>query len=362
MASQFETPGLRFHRFESARSKLSDGLVGLVRPRVQVSGWQAAANTAGDIVSDTNARGLTHSRPDNNGRATASLKENRPREDLRKRSRYDLQTPYHAGVESPRMDQSKQDLKRVRLKLQLRREQCRTNQARYRNKQRNLQQHLETTVQELRQELDRLKQQRQDILLAEKTDQSPWTIVAEVFRIIDNSFCSPWNLEREEDVQNDIETKRNLAFLHQAFTSNVAVGGVSGIDTVIEQWRRVSQYFGDTQLQLQRVESVVQGVITASAKLRFTVTELTLRQLFPHVLEFEPQSKYDVHPFLRERLLGQHIDCSVSVTFLFDDENGRVTRVEPQIDLMPGLLRVLRNLSDVSEVCYSDLPTSGDEA
>ncbi|KAK1934133.1 bZIP transcription factor 1 [Phytophthora citrophthora] len=252
------------------------------------------------------------------------------------------------------MNQDAAELKRSRIKAEIRREQCRTNQARYRNKQRNLQLQLETAVKHLRDELTLLKRQRQKILLAEKTDQSPWTIVTEVFRVLENSFKAPWNLEREEDMQNDTEAKRNLAFLHRTFTADAAVGEVRGIDNVIEQWRRISQYFGESQLQLQRVESVAPGAITATARLRFVATELTLRYMFPHLRDVEPQSKYDIQPSLRDKLLGHHVDCVISVDFLFESENGRVARVEPQIDMMPILAQILKNMSDVAEVWCSN--------
>eukprot|EP00644_Phytophthora_capsici_P016516 jgi/Phyca11/123835/e_gw1.52.195.1 len=252
------------------------------------------------------------------------------------------------------MNQDAAELKRRRVKAEIRREQCRTNQARYRNKQRNLQLQLETSVEHLRNELTLLKRQRQKIVFAEKTDQSPWTIVTEVFRVLENSFKAPWNLEHEEDMHNDIEAKKNLAFLHRTFTSDVAVGEVRGIDSVIEQWRRTSQYFGEAQLQLHRVELVAPGAITTTARLRFVVTELTLRYMFPHLRDVEPQSKYDIQSSLREKLLGHRVDCAISVDFLFESENGRVARVEPQIDLLPVLTQILRNMSDVAEVWCSN--------
>ncbi|KAG3111935.1 hypothetical protein PI124_g8365 [Phytophthora idaei] len=212
---------------------------------------------------------------------------------------------------------------------------------------------LESSVEKLRQELARLKRRRQDIVLAEKTDQNPWIIVAEVFHILQNSFRCPWNLEIDEDMQNDNAMRKNLAFLQNTFTSDVAMGELSGIDELINQWRRCSQYFGDARLHLQRVESMAPGVMKATARLHVTITELIVRFAFPHLSEPEPVSKYDTNPPLRERLKGKHLDCSVSIDFHFDEDNGRVTRLEPRIDVMPALLRKLGDLSDVVEVCYS---------
>jgi hypothetical protein len=347
MASRFETPVPRLRRFEHARAKLSDGLVGIVLPRA--SRWHSAnlASDAERAASPLPKLGRqSYSAYDNSGEATTallSLTEDQARIASKKRSRDDSPTP---------PDRGDPDLNR--LKSEVRREQCRTNQARYRNQQRNMQLQLETSVKQLRQELEHLKCQRQNVLLAEKTDQSPWTIVAEVFRIVQKSLNSPWNLEHDEDMQNDSETGRSVEFLQTAFTSDVAMGDVRGVDALMKQWRHYSLQFGDSRLRLQRVEEVSPSVMTAQARLHVKVSELVLRHAFPHLSDSEPTSKYDVHPCLRERLLGQHLSCSVSVDFLFDSENGRVARLEPRIDLIPALFRALGNVEDVAEACYGD--------
>ncbi|KAG2813858.1 hypothetical protein PC129_g13586 [Phytophthora cactorum] len=356
MANYCEAPGIRSHHFEQARAKLSDNLVGQVLPRSQATSRRSNHVTTRDSSAETTS-------------ALLSLTEEWS-QDPRKRSLYEHLTvhsstlamnrrsglpasPSRAESMSSSTDQEKVGFKRNRIKSEIRREQCRANQARYRNKQRNLQIQLESSVEKLRQKLARLKRRRQDIVLAEKTDQNPWIIVAEVFHVLQNSFRCPWNLEIDEDMQNDNTMRKNLAFLQKTFTSDVAMGELSGIDELINQWRRYSQYFGDARLHLQRVESMAPGVMKATARLHVTITELIVRFAFPHLSEPEPVSKYDINPPLRERLKGKHLDCSVSIDFQFDEDNGRVTRLEPRIDVIPALLRKLGDLSDVVEVCYS---------
>ncbi|ETO82571.1 hypothetical protein F444_03337 [Phytophthora nicotianae P1976] len=342
MASHYETPGLRSHRFEQARARLSDGLVGLVVPRAQGSGCDSRSAATQNTSEETAPRSL-------------SLAEEwhlTLHGSINRHSMLPASDPFAESM-SPSTEQEKVKYKQKCMKSEIRREQCRANQARYRNKQRSLQMNLESSVEELRQELCRLKRRRQDIVLAEKTDQNPWTIVAEVFHILQNSFRSPWKLENDEDMQNDVETRKTLEFLQNIFTSDAAMGKVSGIDELIDRWRRYSQYFGDAHLYLQRVESLTPGVMRATARLHVTITELIVRFAFPHLLEMEPVSKYDINPPLRERLVGQLVDCSFSIDFHFDEDNGRVARLEPRIDVIPELLRVLGNLSDVDEVCYS---------
>ncbi|KAG2792864.1 hypothetical protein PC129_g23219 [Phytophthora cactorum] len=65
----------------------------------------------------------------------------------------------------------------------LRRQQCRTNQARYRDRQRNAQMQLEKRVEQLQQEV---KRKYRDLASREKSNQSPWRVVAEVFSLFEN--------------------------------------------------------------------------------------------------------------------------------------------------------------------------------
>ncbi|GMF26494.1 unnamed protein product [Phytophthora lilii] len=364
MASRFEIPS----HFERAQARLSDGLVGLVVPRGKVGGWHSvdlapsgvsnydqSADTdtqrlrqpAVDSKDSVSVRGVARSCDQVRSKhaisratmaALLSLTEEKHSESSRKRSHDDLRSSPPRSVRSvlpaavssrraPRVisEDDEMALRRKRARYEIRREQCRTNQARYRNKQRNMQLRLEEAVKQVRQELGNLKRRRQEVLLAEKTDQSPWTIVAEVFRIAENSFRSPWRLESEADMHNDMEMRKNLAFLSEAFTSDVAVGEITGIDSLIEQWRRYSQYFGDAPRAAECV---------------------------PTPVGRDPPSKYDSQPpSLYDRLLGQQLECRVSVDFHFDEGNGRVSRLELKIDFLQALFRVLGNLEEVSEAC-----------
>ncbi|KAF4137484.1 hypothetical protein GN958_ATG13328, partial [Phytophthora infestans] len=323
MASRYETPGLRFHHFEQARARLSDNLVGLVAPRAQgtdrdssnsrletleraplalirvfsfsiilhFAQYNSVTLTApwSNIISKLTTRGNNEETTSKHISLTDEWSQG-----PRQKNLYEHQTIHvsasntRAGPMSPGSDQEKVGLKRKCMRSEIRREQCRANQARYRNKQRNLQLRLEASVEELRQELCHLKRRRQDIVLAEKTDQNPWIIVAEVFRILQNSFRSPWNLENDEAMKNDIETRKNLDFVQKTFTADVAMGDLNGIDELISRWRRYSQYFGDARIYLQHVEWLAPGVMTATARLHVTISELIVRFAFPHLSEIEP--------------------------------------------------------------------------
>ncbi|KAF4137242.1 hypothetical protein GN958_ATG13565 [Phytophthora infestans] len=225
-----------------------------------------------------------------------------------------------------------------------RREQCRANQARYRDKQRNAQLQLERSVEQLHKELDTLKRRYRDLASLERSNQSPWSIVAEVFRLLETSFRSPWRVASTREMQNHSETRQILAILERAFAHDAAMGELRGVDALMEQLLLFSQYFGQPHLKLQRIESVAPGVMAARAKLSVTVTELTLRHAFPHLAGGEDRV------LLFQRLLGQRLECDCSLSFLFDEDSERVARLEVSIDLATPLYEVLGSLKDVSNV------------
>ncbi|OWZ00032.1 Bzip transcription factor [Phytophthora megakarya] len=144
------------------------------------------------------------------------------------------------------------------------------------------------------------------------------------------------------------ETRQILALLERAFAHNTAMGELQGVDALMEQLRLYSQCFGRPMLQLQCVESVTPGVMTAVAKLSLTMSEVTLQHVFPHLAESTDDA--DDRSELYQRLLGQRLDCSSSMTFLFDEGSGRVVRLETCVDVVTPLLRVLGNVKDVLDV------------
>ncbi|KAE8999954.1 hypothetical protein PR002_g18313 [Phytophthora rubi] len=79
------------------------------------------------------------------------------------------------------------------------------------------------------------------------------------------------------------QTRLTLAVLERAFAHDAAMGDLRGVDALMKQLRLYSQCFDDPRLQLKRIESVAAGVMTAHVKLSVTVTEFTLKRIFPHL-------------------------------------------------------------------------------
>uniref|UniRef100_A0AAV1T517 Bzip transcription factor n=1 Tax=Peronospora matthiolae TaxID=2874970 RepID=A0AAV1T517_9STRA len=232
-----------------------------------------------------------------------------------------------------------------------RREQCRANQARYRDKQRHAQLMLEKSVGQLKNELVTLKRQVRDMSSRKRSHQSPWSITTEVFRLIEASFCSPWRMTSTREMKRYTETRHIIAVLEQPFAHDVAMGDLQGLDELLEQLRLYSHNFGTPSLQLQRIEAVTPIVMAAQATLSVTITKLTLRHVFPHLVDVSGQDRVQGdRNRLYQRLLDQRLDCSCSVTFLFDEDSDRVVRFSTSIEFIPALLRLLGDLRDVSDV------------
>ncbi|ETP23623.1 hypothetical protein, variant [Phytophthora nicotianae CJ01A1] len=280
---------------------LSDSLASLMRPRASTGRYHLdvvglttpveAAVSPYDVSNSFVARASLHDESRAKGEATnalLSLTASRPsqlRAKATKRALDEMEL-----LTSPAKLKETNKRKREEDNKFRRREQCRANQARYRDKQRNAQLQLERSVEQLHKELETLKRRYRDLASRERSNQSPWSVVAEVFRLLETSFRSPWRMSSTQEMKNHSETRQILAILERSFAHDAAMGELQGVDTLMEQLLLFSQFFGKPHLKLQRIESVAFGVMAARAKLSLTVTEFTLRHAFPHLEETRSRS------------------------------------------------------------------------
>ncbi|OWZ03836.1 Bzip transcription factor [Phytophthora megakarya] len=249
------------------------------------------------------------------------------------------------------------DNEQIEIKKAIRREQCRNNQARYRDRQRAHQRRMNHKVQQLHEEVQGLKLKRQRLRYGEKTKCSPWGIVSDVFRLLETSFQSPWHMTNADEMMKHAEPQQILAVLQKSFLYDVGMGDLNGVTALLEQLRRYSLYFSDPKLHLKRVEEVVPGVVTATAQFNVTVSEFTLRCVFPHLQPNPVDVFTDELRSLRGKLLGQRLQCNCKLTFLMDQHSGRVARLETSVDWMTPLFQLLKNASEVSRVLSEALLT-----
>ncbi|GMF18663.1 unnamed protein product [Phytophthora fragariaefolia] len=288
----------RMNRHPIAHTDLSDGLVGLVRPRARAGRRRSDAGIPfgfQDVVTScSNTMGTAASPGDEFGGAGDTLlshtENNCPQ-------RFRREDPRRAVISSMTLDEatssstlkSNELLKRKRddtkcAKKSRRLEQCRVNQSRYRNKQRNKMVRLDNDVEQLRREIKNLKHGYRDLSSRERSSNNPWGIVAEVFHLLESSFRSPWCYASTRETMIHPQIRLTMAVLERAFAHDAAMGDLCGVEALMEQLRLYSQCFGGSRLRLKRIETVSAGVLAARAELSVTLTESALKHMLPRVV------------------------------------------------------------------------------
>ncbi|OWY90909.1 Bzip transcription factor [Phytophthora megakarya] len=305
-----------FEHFEPCQTQLGDEIVGFVFPRVPQARHTNLSQEK-SLLADSRSSGVPGIITNTESHQAESIIETISNELL----------------------QTDKTITRKRKGID-RREQCRINQVRYRKRQRLILLQLEESVKRLRKEVAYLKRVVRPEL---KCKHSPWAIVAEVVRQV-NDYLSLW---RKVDVATTTHDIKLRTFLEECFSPVVTMGDTTGVDALIEQLQHYAPNFGDPKLQLQRIESKVPGVMMATGRFQMTVTELSLCKVFLNLPLGSRIGRDGRHATLHERLLGQRLSCSCTITFLFDD-NGRVDRLEVNLDLVNPLLQVFEKLEDVA--------------
>ncbi|GMF65216.1 unnamed protein product [Phytophthora lilii] len=236
--------------------------------------------------------------------------------------------------------------RRVAVKSEACREQCRTNQARYRQKQREYVSNLETTVAQLRDEIPMLEVQRRR--LQYDSQQRVWDVVVEYFQLFRHGVgdAAEQGSAISSDVLRASEAQQQLMFLRSTMAPDVEFGNVSGVEVLMEHWRRLSEYHENLEFQLTHMEKVSESIVTATAMLSVTITKTTLECVFPHLMRSENVEDLS----LAVKLLGHKLSYPCSVLFVWDEETSLVVQLETDIDMATPLLRLLGTLKDVSRV------------
>lgn len=233
--------------------------------------------------------------------------------------------------------------KRIRIKTDRRREQCRANQARYRNKQRGEAAVLEERVEQLRAEVSNLERQRQLQYRGADASELPMQIVMEYFRL----FRHGLSFEETDEAAARPSGSQQVAFLQSAMATDLHYGDFRGVDVLIEQWRRYSRLHGDLAFELESAFSVEKNAVAshrasytihATASLMLTITQATIQHVFPHV---EPLAQ------LKARLLGKRVRYPCSLVFEFD-ESDKVQVLVCSMDYVVSLQQVLGNVYEVA--------------
>ncbi|KAK1935469.1 hypothetical protein P3T76_010694 [Phytophthora citrophthora] len=220
---------------------------------------------------------------------------------------------------SQRLRRDNRSLNQALSEQQRLRELRRLRQVRYRKKKDEYTNNLEEQTRNLRKEIEMLER-RQRSVSSFTTKESVWSTVIEFFRLFRYGLIAP-NTSAQED------------FLLNAVTLDV------GLEVLIRSWK----WFQDVEFELKELKKAGRNSLLASTTTSVMITEMTLRNVFPHLFR-------DGDREIVEKLLNQRLVMRGSMQFEWDAAYCRVAIVMTQSDLLTPMLRLLGGLETTSYV------------
>jgi hypothetical protein len=212
------------------------------------------------------------------------------------------------------------------------RELRRVRQIRYRKKKDEYANDLEAETQQLRGEVDKLEQRLRSVSSATPAKESVWGVATEYFRLF--RFGLPASSGTAQ-----------LSFVRNTMSSELVFNAGRGPEAMTRNWRWLSLWFQDVELGLEGLDKRAAGSLIAGTTTSVTITERTLRNVFPHLSNDE----FGDTAFAK-KLLNQRIVMCGSTCFEWDAALGRVTSVSSQSDMLTPMLRLLGSLEGVARV------------
>ncbi|KAG2878351.1 hypothetical protein PC129_g20260 [Phytophthora cactorum] len=209
------------------------------------------------------------------------------------------------------------------------RELRRQRQIRYRKKKDDYANTLEEETHQLQGEINKLEKRRRSALAAIPAKENVWSVATEYFRLFRYGLKT-----MEPSAQQDL--------LRKSMAPDVAYNAGRGPEAIMRSWKCLSMWFEDVELELEDLTKTGRGSIVAETTTQVTITERTLRNVFPHL------SSSDEGRALADKLLNQRLVMRGSVRFEWDPVYCRMASVMSQSDLLRPVLRLLGTLDDTS--------------
>ncbi|EGZ15339.1 hypothetical protein PHYSODRAFT_447819, partial [Phytophthora sojae] len=197
-------------------------------------------------------------------------------------------------------------------------------QRRYRAKQKNHLETLEKETQQLRREIAALESRRR----GNQTKEDIWNVAAQYFDLFRRGTQLKPRFNAMAATISDNQTALNDGYATEAARRSWCF----------------SQRFDDFEVEPFGLKRMENGSVTIATRTSVTLTERTLRKVFPHLC-----ASHDGR-HLRDRLLGQRIVMHGSTYFQWDSDSGRVVNVIAQSDMLTPMLHLLGSLEDVAFV------------
>ncbi|KUF95402.1 bZIP transcription factor 1 [Phytophthora nicotianae] len=228
------------------------------------------------------------------------------------------------------------------LKKKIRhRERCRINQARYRQRQMQVETEIEDVIAKIRSEIKELER-KSNGTVRPPTTPTGFALASEYFRQFNYYVSSPGTL-----------FKMAFKFLNETMAPDVMGGSFFGVDAQLENWRLFALYFDDVRVDLTGLNTPTSDTLVAGTVTRVTITTNTLCRAFPHLnRDGTGGSKGGVWSPLAAKMLGKSLVMRGSVSFRWDSATDKVVSIYSQADMLTPMLNLLGSLEDVSCAFY----------
>ncbi|RLN52764.1 hypothetical protein BBJ28_00012014 [Nothophytophthora sp. Chile5] len=230
------------------------------------------------------------------------------------------------------------------VRLERRRKQCRVSQRRYRDKKGSTEYNLRLDVNSLRERVQALTGLRE--LLETKIWSSRLAQNAAVLKAVEQYFAVfEQGLHNPEAGGENVRRcfEMQAGFLRAFLAVDVQFGDARGVEEVLEQWHRYTQFHAWVETRF--ISAEVFGpddspIVVAQGTLTVQMSRSTIERVFPRVLN---------EPALVAALLDQVVEYPTSTTFAFN-ERAQVERLGSEVDFLAGISELLGSTIAASRV------------
>ncbi|KAF4139195.1 hypothetical protein GN958_ATG11555 [Phytophthora infestans] len=236
------------------------------------------------------------------------------------------------------------------LKKKIRhRERCRINQARYRQRQVQVETDIEDAIDKLKSEIKQLENKTYSET-RQPTAPTSWALASDYFRQLNYYVSSPEKLY-----------KSAFKFIHEFMAPGAEDSSSFEADEWLKNWRLSATYFEDVHMEVKGMKTPTSDTLIAGTTTSMTITSNTLRLAFPHLnRDGVGGTKGGAWSPLASKLLGKRLVMCGSVIFRWDSSTGKAMSIHSQADMITPMIKLLGTLEDVSNAFYKARVTPDD--
>ncbi|OWZ13315.1 hypothetical protein PHMEG_00013381 [Phytophthora megakarya] len=226
-----------------------------------------------------------------------------------------------------------------------RRERNRRKQQRYRDQQNCYLAELETEVNQLRNEIQRLQLGREcgiSRVSSQSNVKNMRDMVTKYFRLFRNG------MQLSNPANNDTFTTQR-EFLYSVMAPDVIFNGGHGVAMLLNRWLYTTFHHQDLDIELVRLKDYTEGLMVAEFIWQSTISEKVLHDIFSHASDDTKNKKLA----LAVKTLDTRFSASGFVHIFWDETKMQITGLEYTVDTIVPLQILLGALPDIPYVINS---------